>query len=165
MFFDDPTSVSFEMQCAWLGMMGFSLPWSATWTLQRVQEREKLFELGQGGRGRENDVGIRGVDCSPGNGDGSSIDRSEHRDTSKWRPLPLLLIHGTNDKIINGESVIKLISPHFNDLEVYELRGCGHVPHYERTEEVAMHVSDFVRRTLELEHGLVCRGVFIFCCN
>ncbi|KAH8113578.1 alpha/beta-hydrolase [Phellopilus nigrolimitatus] len=59
--------------------------------------------------------------------------------------LPLLVLHGTDDNIINGGAVVDEMKPHFKDLEVIMMKG-SHVLFYENTEEVMNRIANFMLR-------------------
>jgi len=61
--------------------------------------------------------------------------------------MPLLLIHGKDDLIIDPQAVLDLaVEPFFTNAEVHHLNGVGHAPFYEAEKAVASHVLEFVSR-------------------
>jgi hypothetical protein len=140
------------MRCYWLGMSGLSIP-SAGLALARTQETEKLCQLGQGTL-IVNNVNKLGYS--------TSLHGDLRSDYS--RPLPLLLIHGRQDKLINAEALVKVIRPHFKDLRVHLLPDCGHVPFVEKSDKVATLISDFVQEICETKKRSVshlARSLFV----
>lgn len=67
--------------------------------------------------------------------------------------LPLLIINGSEDLIVNGAETVKSVRPEgsaegWKDLEVVELRAAGHIPFVERPEEVRKALIGFSERVL-----------------
>ena len=150
----DPSLITFETRCTWLGIMGFSLPIGAGGTLGREQDLNRLFELGSGVSSEETksdsfSSSYRGQEKSGSN-------------QSKRRGFPFLVLHGDRDSVINGELLVKLISPRFKHLEVHMLKGCGHTIQYERAEEVAKLIASFANRVLRQRREEVRPVFFVF---
>ncbi|KAH8113551.1 alpha/beta-hydrolase [Phellopilus nigrolimitatus] len=106
--FTDSATVAWETRCLWLGMTSCQTPAHRVFLLTRLQNPDKLMELGAQG-------------------------------------LPLLILHGTDDNIVNGEVVVEEMKPHFRDLEVVMVKG-SHVLFYENTEEVMDRITSFMLR-------------------
>ena len=61
--------------------------------------------------------------------------------------MPLLLIHGTLDLLVDPQAVLDLaVKPFFTNAEVHHLSGVGHAPFYEAEKDVARYVLEFVSR-------------------
>ena len=61
--------------------------------------------------------------------------------------MPLLLIHGKVDLIVDPQAVVdNAITPFFTNAEVHHLDGVGHTPFYEAEKTVASYIHKFVYR-------------------
>ena len=129
----DPESTPFSLRCMWVGIMGYSLPVGAKEALGREQKLEPLLELGRRGMVPAGSM----VECD-------QPDYNKPGNTATG--FPLLIIQGREDLLINGEAAVNLVSPHFKNLEVHWLERCGHTPQYERADDVAKLITNFVRR-------------------
>jgi len=59
---------------------------------------------------------------------------------------PLLILHGTADKQINGTAVISNMAPQFKNVESHLIKGAGHIPFYDDEPAVARYLLSFVAR-------------------
>ena len=61
--------------------------------------------------------------------------------------MPLLLIHGKADLIVDPQAVVdNAVTPFFTNAEVHHLDGVGHTPFYEAEKIVASYIHKFVYR-------------------
>ena len=61
--------------------------------------------------------------------------------------MPLLLIHGKVDLLVDPQAVLdNAVTPFFTNAEVHHLDGVGHAPFYEAEKAVASYIHKFVRR-------------------
>lgn len=62
------------------------------------------------------------------------------------RGLPLLVLHGKEDKLVDGDAVITLLKPSFKNMEVRLLDNSGHAVFYDSHGDTVDILIDFVRR-------------------
>jgi pimeloyl-ACP methyl ester carboxylesterase len=64
--------------------------------------------------------------------------------------MPLLILGGRDDKLIDTNKIVSLLEPHFKNMEVgwIEERG-SHTFFYDNMEETMRRISDFVRRVID----------------
>jgi pimeloyl-ACP methyl ester carboxylesterase len=61
--------------------------------------------------------------------------------------MPLLLIHGKDDLLVDAQAVLdNAVTPYFTNAEVHHLDGVGHAPFYEAEKTVASCILEFVDR-------------------
>jgi len=61
---------------------------------------------------------------------------------------PLLILHGTADRLINGTAVIENMKPLFKDIESHLLDAAGHIVFYDDEPGVAGYILSFIERVL-----------------
>ncbi|KAG5650296.1 hypothetical protein H0H81_012724 [Sphagnurus paluster] len=59
---------------------------------------------------------------------------------------PLLILHGTADKQINGTAVINNMAPLFKNVESHLIKGAGHIPFYDAEPTVSAYILAFIAR-------------------
>ncbi len=65
---------------------------------------------------------------------------------SEIRDVPTLILWGRQDGILDGELYAnKFLDALGSNARLRWIEGCGHVPHLERPDVTAMHISEFVR--------------------
>jgi len=60
--------------------------------------------------------------------------------------LPLLILHGTEDKIMSCDGAVSAMKPHFSDVSVHLIQGGSHALFFEHQEEVVKALVGFVNR-------------------
>ncbi|KAF8164767.1 alpha/beta-hydrolase [Crassisporium funariophilum] len=63
--------------------------------------------------------------------------------------LPLLMISGSSDTQVQGDVVVKLMKPHFTNVEVHTIHGGSHALFYDNQEEFVQTLIDFSSRVLD----------------
>lgn len=64
--------------------------------------------------------------------------------------LPLMMISGTRDTHIRGDVVVRLMEPHFKDVEVHTIQGGSHTLFYDNKEVFMKAVVDFATRVTRM---------------
>ena len=68
--------------------------------------------------------------------------------------LPLLVLHGKLDVIVDAKSVVQeLDAMPWKGAEVVILEGAGHAPFHESTESVMQHIAQFAKRVQPKRHA------------
>lgn len=68
--------------------------------------------------------------------------------------LPLLVLHGDLDVIVDCKSLVRQVKAiPWRDVEVVILEGVGHAPFYESTESVMKHIGRFANRVQTQRYG------------
>jgi pimeloyl-ACP methyl ester carboxylesterase len=62
--------------------------------------------------------------------------------------LPLLVLSGSEDKILKSEETINLLKPQFRRFESQIIQGAGHIVFYDAQETVVRRVTAFVERVV-----------------
>ncbi|EED78256.1 predicted protein, partial [Postia placenta Mad-698-R] len=60
--------------------------------------------------------------------------------------MPLLILHGTGDKIMSGDGAVKALTPHFSDMDVRMYEGAGHALFHDKQDEVITEILVFLKR-------------------
>lgn len=60
--------------------------------------------------------------------------------------LPLMMISGTRDTQVQGDVVVRLMEPHFKDVEVHTIPGGSHAMFYDHSEVFVKAVAEFATR-------------------
>ncbi|KAF5381674.1 hypothetical protein D9615_005560 [Tricholomella constricta] len=59
---------------------------------------------------------------------------------------PLLILHGTLDRQINGTAVINNMAPKFKNVESHLIKGAGHIPFYDDESTISRYLLAFIAR-------------------
>lgn len=60
--------------------------------------------------------------------------------------MPLLILHGTGDKIMSGDGAVEALTPHFSDMDVRMYEGAGHALFHDKQDEVITEILVFLKR-------------------
>ncbi|KDR74313.1 hypothetical protein GALMADRAFT_123754 [Galerina marginata CBS 339.88] len=60
--------------------------------------------------------------------------------------LPLMLISGSRDTQVQGDIVVRLMKPHFKDIEAHTIPGGSHALFYDNLEDFMRYVAEFANR-------------------
>lgn len=61
---------------------------------------------------------------------------------------PLLIVHGSIDRQINGSAVISNMTPLFKNIESHIIQGAGHIPFYDDEPTVSKYLLSFINRVV-----------------